>query len=325
MFAIGWLLLAAMGQAQPEIYPTFTGLFERIDSKTIVLKIDDREVDFRRTRRTRFAKGAEPETLKEGDLISIEAAKDIEGGLAAMHVFREKQPPSPEEKLMARAYWVAAEFSRALPNYVCRKTIVRKTGRRRRMRVQDTVSATVVLEDGTERYDEVRVNDRPASADEAGSRGVWSTGEFSSLLADVFSPRTAARFQYRRDETLAGRRAARYDFTVTQANSHWNVQVADLTVTPGYTGAVWLERETARALRVETAAVGLPDGFPLGAAEMTADYDYVALADGVRYLLPVRAVTLACERTPPRYCARNEVEFRDYRRYTGQSSITYQP
>ncbi|MCL4402549.1 MAG: hypothetical protein M1436_07810 [Acidobacteria bacterium] len=85
-----WLLLAAMAAlAQP--YPTFTGTLDRISDKVIALKLDDyRELEFRRTRKTRFAGGANPRSLKRGDRLAIEAEQDVDGGLNAIRVQLDK-------------------------------------------------------------------------------------------------------------------------------------------------------------------------------------------------------------------------------------------
>ncbi len=41
-----------------------------------------------------------------------------------------------------------------------------------------------------------------------------------------------------------------------------------------------------------------------------------------QYLLPVHAETLSCQRGTP-YCSRNTIDFRNYKKYTGESTITF--
>ena len=53
--------------------------------------------------------------------------------------------------------------------------------------------------------------------------GAWSTGEFGTVLVDLFSPATDAAFNFRRDSRAGGIMAKMYDFEVTRENSHWSI------------------------------------------------------------------------------------------------------
>ena len=46
------------------------------------------------------------------------------------------------------------------------------------------------------------------------------------------------------------------------------------------------------------------------------------LGDNRQYLLPVHAETLTCERGTSR-CARNKIDFRNYRKYSGEAVISF--
>ncbi len=69
-------------------------------------------------------------------------------------------------------------------------------------------------------------------------------------------------------------------------------------------------------------AFGFPADFPTDHVESATDYQYTRLGDAKQYLLPVHAETLSCQRGTT-YCSRNTIDFRNYHKYTGESSITF--
>jgi hypothetical protein len=187
-------------------------------------------------------------------------------------------------------------------------------------RAQDVVSADVVYEDRKERYEKVAINGKPTKKPE--ETGAWSTGEFGTILEDLFSPATAAKFKFSRNSTAQRREAAMYDFTVERPRSHWTIQVPGQLTRPAYKGSVWVDKETARVLRIEMQAVDIPKEFPEDTVEAALDYDFVSLGTQ-KFLLPVRGEVLSCQRGSS-VCERNVIEFRNYKKFTGESSITFE-
>jgi hypothetical protein len=85
---------------------------------------------------------------------------------------------------------------------------------------------------------------------------------------------------------------------------------------------VWIDPQTARVLRIEEQAVDLPSTFPAGHVESATDYEYVQMGDARKYLLPVHSETLMCQRGSDS-CQRNSIDFRNYHKYAGESTITF--
>ena len=227
------------------------------------------------------------------------------------------------DKARAAAY----EFSETLPNYVVKQFTTRyqtgtAKGAQTNWQAIDTVSADVVSEGGKESYKNILVNGKPPK-EAVEKTGSWSTGEFSSVLLDIFSPATDADFHNRRSSTIANRSSFRYDFSVEQPNSHWHVYSAADSYNPEYGGAIWIDKETYRVLRIELSAKNMPRAFPLDTVESAVDYDFVVLGDN-KFLLPVHSETLSCERGT-RICSRNVIDFRNYKKYGADTSITFDP
>ncbi len=183
------------------------------------------------------------------------------------------------------------------------------------------VSAEVVYEEGKERYEKLAIDGKPVKGkiEETGS---WSTGEFATILSDLFSPSTHADFRFSGERTTSGQTAMVYNYDVALPYSHWKVEVASQSVRPAYRGAVWIAKDSARVLRIEIQAVKLPPEFPNDTVETAIDYGWVNLGTD-KFLLPTRAETLACFRGTST-CMRNVVEFRTYRKFSGKSNIIFQ-
>jgi hypothetical protein len=245
-------------------------------------------------------------------------------GPAAGMAGRERISPTGDE-IVDRARAAAFSFSETLPNYVVKQYTTRYAtsaahGGRTSWQVLDNVTADVIEENGTEKYKNILVNGKPPKENVEDS-GSWSSGEFSSLLLDVMSPSTGAVFHGKRATTIVNRDAFRYDYSVEQANSHWKVESRGQTYSPAYTGSIWIDKETSRVLRIELAAQGMPRGFPLDTVESAVDYDFVLIGDG-KFLLPVHSEALSCGRGTSD-CSRNVIEFRNYRKFTAETSITF--
>ena len=183
----------------------------------------------------------------------------------------------------------------------------------------DTVSAEIVFEDGQENYRNVKINDRPTDKPLQQIDGSWSTGEFASILLDLFHPATHAQFRPGGASPISGFNAQVYDFQVQSENSHWMLHAGSQNVSPAYAGSVWIDPNTARVLRIEMQARDLPSDFPMDQVETAVDYSYVRIGE-TSALLPVHAETLGCERGTSD-CSHNIIDFRNYHEFKSESTI----
>ena len=186
-------------------------------------------------------------------------------------------------------------------------------------RALDVVEAELVYEDSRESYRNIKIDNKPVNREMDQLEGSWSMGEFASMLLGIFVPASQATFRLSRYARAAGASAAVYDFQIEQRNSHWKVVYAKETITPAYKGSVSIHEKTASALRIEIEAFNLPPDFSLDTVEMTVDYGYVRIS-GREYLLPVESENLACWRGTNQ-CARNKIQFRNYRKFSAESTI----
>jgi len=232
-------------------------------------------------------------------------------------------PDNPRRALVEKAREVAATFDEGLPNYICNEVITRYHSEAKvtSWAVQDVLSAEVVYEDRKESYRNITINGK-ASKKSPEESGAWSTGEFGSILVDLVQSTTAADFKYAQDATIAHLSASIYDYAVARPRSHWKVKIGGQYIFPAYKGSVWIEKQGAHVLRIEMQAKEIPAEFPDNKVESAVDYEYVSLGTPEKFLLPVRAEVLACGRGSYE-CERNVIEFRNYHKFSGASTIKF--
>jgi len=145
-------------------------------------------------------------------------------------------------------------------------------------KAQDIVTANLVYKDGEEVYSDIRVGRDRVKGRLEDIQGLRSTGEFGSLLEEIFDPETGRvscagvrcnRWPPRREIQL---HRAEGPFEVSHSSSRRVVFAA-------YRGTVWIDVETDRVLRLEQQATGLPDAFPFDKVEMAVDYEFIPAGD----------------------------------------------
>ncbi len=219
----------------------------------------------------------------------------------------------------------AWQWADTLPNYIVKQYTTRyqtetSRGNRTSWQALDVVTADVVSENGHESYKNLQVNGKPTKDVE--KSGSWSTGEFSTILLNLLAPGTDADFHGKRTSTIGSRQAWRYDYTVEQKNSNWNIIAASQTYKPAYSGAIWVDKQTNRVLRIEMASKQMPGAFPLDTVESAVEYDFVLVGDQ-KFLLPTHSEALSCTRGSSD-CTRNVIDFRNYRKFGADTSITFE-
>jgi len=230
---------------------------------------------------------------------------------------------SPRKVFVEKARAVAVSYEEGLPNYICQEVVTRNVSESREpsWHVIDVVSAEVVYEKHKESYRNLQINGKP-SKKEPQETGAWSTGEFGSILSSLFFPGTEADFRYLEDDRIVHRASSVYKFEVERLRSTWKIWVPGQYIMPSYKGSIWIDKENANVLRIEMQATEIPETFPMISIESAVDYDYISLGTPEKFLLPVHAEVLQCIRDSNQ-CQRNVIDFRNYHKFTGDSTIKF--
>ena len=233
-------------------------------------------------------------------------------------------PPTAQAgDIIAKARDAAERLTDELPNFLVQQVTARMYSNSipARWKTLDTVTAEVVSVEGKEEYRNIQVNGKPSSQP-IEKTGAWSTGEFAVTLQDILSPYTAANFRRTAEESVAGRKAYVYNYTVLQENSNWDIVApSGAKAAPAYNGSIWIDQETFHVLRIYERTDSLPKNFPFDKAESTLEYGFVRI-DGSNYVLPTHAEILTCQ-AGSSACTKNEINFQNYRKFAADSKITF--
>lgn len=234
-------------------------------------------------------------------------------------------PPSPEQQkhIIEKVRDYALSYTRRLPDFICLEVTRRYADPSglEFWRKLDTVTARLTYFEQREDYRVVLVNDRPVDMSIDELEGSISTGEFGTMLREIFEPETQTQFRWERWGKLRGRITHVYSYFVPKERSKWTISYERrLHTVPAYRGLIYVDRDTLQVLRVTLEAVDIDPSFPVQEAHTTLDYDYVDIS-GQQYLLPLRFVMRMRE---GKLLVKNEVEFRNYRKFTADTVIKFE-
>ncbi len=269
-------------------------------------------------------------------------------------------PPSvaEQEKSIAAIRVYAEAYTGNLPNFICsqltRREVVlapgddlsgvRESGMNRgggsrigaggERKSTDTFEEQLGYFDRKENYQLLKVNGRKQKPGEPRPPGMTSTGEFGTTLRAVFDPDSKTEFEWKRRDSLRGQPVEVFAFRVGRPSSRAQLDVPSRSVVVGYHGLVFAERDSHIVLRLTTEAEA-PKDFPLQDVTHLLDYGPVEIG-GQRFMLPLHGEmqTRMSEQfmkygreggTSKQVFLRNQVDFREYRKYTAESVLKAEP
>ena len=240
-------------------------------------------------------------------------------------------PPEAETSaLLERARLATLEATTQMPDFVVKQFVTRSyaAGTSQNWHVSDRLIVGVSYRPSEgEKYRLLQVNGvttPPASekSDYKEAGGANSTGEFVSVLKTLFEEPSQTEFKPLDTDTLRGRRTVVYSYDIKRANSQWRLETESQAVIAAHRGKVWVDRERARVLRIEFESYDVPDTFPIRAAAVDLDYDWVTIPGQGEYLLPSRSISvLTTVRHGETQQARNEIRFRNDQKYGTELKI----
>jgi len=258
--------------------------------------------------------------------------KPLTAGMAAPEIEKPppkyKQPPPPSEdeqaRIIAEARRTALDYTDGLPDFVCLQLTRRyldPSGLEMDWIKYDEIKTRVSYYENHENYEVLSVNNKMTGKSMHELGGATSTGEFGSMLAQIFEPATATRFKWARHSLLRGHHVYVFHYQVPRTRSHWSLtyQPTSETIVTGYQGLIYIDKEAERVLRIAMSSYDIPSGFPIQEARTRLDYDYTEIG-GHEFLLPLKAqVRMRQEK----HLIRNDVEFRLYRKFSAESTLTF--
>jgi hypothetical protein len=230
----------------------------------------------------------------------------------------------PDVLLLARVKARMAENLARLPNYTCTETIERslRRARGRRFELLDTLRLEVALLEGKEMFawpGAGRFEDREIR-DFAPPGGAIGNGNFAGHVRAVFKGQGPV-FQFAGREVRDGRATLRFDFSVAQVFSGFEVRAGQASAVVGFRGSFWADETTLNLTRLEVHAVDIPPA--LGVKESIDIMDYSLARIGASdFLLPAASEMTMTDMLGNEN--RNRIRFSGCRQYSGQSVISFE-
>jgi hypothetical protein len=271
--------------------------------------------------------GAGPRTVAALRKLSADTA-----GLAAA----PPPPPKPEpvvipppdsieqKKILDEIVDKALNYTENLPNFICTQVTRRRIdpSGTETWSLYDTVQEQLTFFDRKESYKVTMVNSRAVTnVDHTQLGGATSSGEFGTMQKEIFDPGTQTSFEWDHWATLRGHRMYVFSFKVLQENSKYSIYHQDSRrqIVSGYHGLIYADRETKRVMRIKVECDTIPVDFPIQQVSLDLNYDVTKIGDQ-EFLLPLKSDLHSRQ---GKFLNWNEVEFRLYRRFGTESSITF--
>jgi hypothetical protein len=270
--------------------------------------------------------GTGPQTLAAlRDLITTTASLPAAAPIAPPAPPPVIPAPSPEElkKILAEITERALDYTKSLPNFICAQVTTRSfdPSGTDSWHQEDKIQEQLSYVDGKEDYKVVLVNNLPVvnmKHEQLG--GITSSGEFGTMLYQIFAPQTATQFDWERWATLRGKRMYVFSFRVAQPNSDYSIyhQPSGRTIVAGYHGLIYADAVTKQIMRIKMDCDGL-EAFPINQVSLTLDYAPMKISEQT-FVLPMAAEVRSRE---GRTLAKNVMQFSLYRKFGADATITF--
>jgi hypothetical protein len=282
-------------------------------------RLDDRTVE------TLQSEGAGPETVAQLLLL-----RDRSAGLRPPVKPVMEAPPQPslaeQQRIWNEAHENSLSYTDSLPDFICSEVVRRYTDPNEKgaWRLSDTLVLKLTYFDRREEYKLMTVNNRSTRLSYEQMGGAITEGEFGSMLAAIFALKSRTNRDWDHWTTLRSRLTHVYSFSIAAANSDYRITSGtsvrdEERVAAGQRGYVYIDAASKRVVRVTAAAYDLPPDFPVRKVSLVLDYDFIEVG-GRPYLLPLHSETLL---DAPPFQHRNETDFLAYRKFSADTSITF--
>ncbi len=239
-------------------------------------------------------------------------------------------PPPPDsieqKKILAEITESALNYTKSLPNFICMQVTRRyaDASGMENYRLMDTIAEKLSYFEQKEDYKLVSRNNIPVTTNLKHDQldGATSSGEFGSMLLDIFSPESETQFDWERWATLRGRRMYVFSFRVEQSRSKYSIRYGrgadERTIVAGYHGLIYADRDTHMVMRIKMEC-DMPVTFPIQSVDLDLNYDFSNIS-GQPFLLPLKSELHSRE---GKLLVKNETEFRLYNKFGAEATIQF--
>jgi hypothetical protein len=291
-------------------------------------RLDDRTVEDLQ------GQGAGPRTTAALKALATESA-----GLPAAPPMAAALPPPPPPKppsakeqaeILDAMRDYAKNYTESLPNYVCIQTTRRKLeptdalyskGYRGYSSLGDVIQETLTFYDHKESYKVESIDGKSVTnVTHEGLGGVRSSGEFGTMMRQIFDPDTGTEFAWENWHTLRGKRMYAFAYHIDKEHGYSMAEEeTHRSYTSAYKGLVYWDGEAHAIPKITLDTVGIPADFPIHEVHIALDYDMIKVGDQA-YMLPYHfQLTSRAEKVN----SNSEADYRLYRKYGAEATLTF--
>ncbi len=302
-------------------------------------KLDDRQVA-EVLKKTRLTEKLEDRTVEEMQALgagprTIAALRELSQASASLPAPAPPAPkpaprvytaPDPEEqaRIIEAVREYALNYTQSLPNFICTQVTRQQfdsTGTGDHYQSGNKFQEQLTYFEHHEQYKVVMINNVMANKDHDKLEGAISSGEFGSMLYEIFAPETQTDFHYDRVGKFDGRLMHVLSYRVEQPRSHYSIEERNSgrKIIAGYHGQIWASQETNAVMHLTLECDEIPADFPIKDVKLDMSYDIIKIS-GQEFVLPLKWDMKSRE---GRYLSWNTAELTLYRKYTADATITF--
>ncbi len=235
------------------------------------------------------------------------------------------EPDSVErEKILDAVREYALNYTQSLPNFICNQTIRRQedpTGTGDHYRSVDRLQEQLTYYDHQEKYKVMAVNNQMVeNRDHMKMGGAMSSGEFGSMMYEIFEPTTAAEFEWTKFSKWDGVIVNVFSYRIPQDRSHYSITYnGEKSIISGYHGLVYARQDNNSIVRITLECDSIPHDFPVQDVKQDLRYALVKISDR-EFVLPSQWESHSRDHHA---LAWNTAEFNLYRKYETETTINF--
>jgi hypothetical protein len=235
------------------------------------------------------------------------------------------EPDSVErEKILDAVREYALNYTQSLPNFICTQIIRRQedaTGTGDHYKPVDKLQEQLTYYDHQEKYKVMAVNSQMVeNRDHMKMGGAMSSGEFGSMMYEIFDRATAAEFEWSKFGKWDGAIVNVFSYRIPQERSHYSITYnGEKTVISGYHGLIYARQDNNSIVRITLECDSIPHDFPVQDVKQDLRYALIKISDR-EFVLPSQWESHSRDH---RTLAWNTAEFALYRKYETEATITF--
>jgi hypothetical protein len=216
-------------------------------------------------------------------------------------------------------------YTRSLPDFVCTEIVTRAYDPRERAMWRPLDKLTIKLSYfGQKEVHKLELVDgKPTDQAYETLQGAIGVGEFGATLKSIFDPASQAVFRWQSWKTVRRHSVGVYSYVVPVAHSSYvllNGTIDKLQkAVVGFHGVIEIERDTGDVFHFTYDADNVPKALKMDYVHSSVDYNFADVG-GRQYLLPSHSET---ELHSPGSWRWNQIEFRQYRKFGTESTISF--